>query len=160
MKRSELDLLYRSLDSSLTPGEQGRLDAALQRDQALREEYERLIRLRGLVEGQDSPSFQAGFTDRVMERLATESAANPVSKSAVGPASHCTAEAPPDFQIALSLMFRRMAVAASIAAMLLLTYNLATTGSVSLTASFGLSEELYPEDLYDARIALETEGAL
>ena len=152
MKRSELDLLYRSLDTSLAPGEQSRLDAALQRDQGLREEYERLIRLRGLVEGQESPSFPAGFTGRVMERLATESAA--------GPASNSTAEATPDFQIALSLMFRRMAVAASIAAMLLLTYNLATTGSVSLTASFGLTEELYPEDLYDARIALETEGAL
>ncbi len=152
MKRSELDLLYRSFDSSLTPGERSRLDAALQRDQDLRVEYERLIRLRGLVEGQESPAFQAGFTDRVMDRLATESAA--------GPTSNSTAEATPDFQIALSLMFRRMAVAASIAAMLLLTYNLATTGSVSLTASFGLTEELYPEDLYDARIALETEGAL
>ncbi|MCY4545898.1 MAG: hypothetical protein OXD39_11730 [Gemmatimonadetes bacterium] len=152
MKRSELDLLYRSLDTSLTPGERSRLDAALQRDQGLREEYERLMHLRGLVEGRESPAFQAGFTDRVMERLATESAA--------GPASNSTAEATHDFQIALSLMFRRMAVAASIAAMLLMTYNLATTGSVSLTASFGLTEELYPEDLYDARIALETEGAL
>ena len=152
MKRSELDLLYRSFDTSLTPGEQGRLDAALQRDQSLREEYERLMHVRGLVESQESPAFQAGFTDRVMDRLAMESAA--------GPASNPTDEATPDFQIALSLMFRRMAVAASIAAMLLLTYNLATTGSVSLTASFGLTEELYPEDLYDARIALETEGAL
>ena len=152
MKRSELDLLYRSLDSSLTPGEQCRLDAALQRDQGLRDEYERLIRLRVLVEGQESPSFQAGFTRRVMERLATEPAA--------GPASNSEDDATPDFQNALTIMFRRVAVAASIAAMLLLTYNLATTGSVSLTASFGLTEELYPEDLYDARIALETEGAL
>ena len=152
MKRSELDLLYRSLDASLTPGEQSRLDAALRRDQGLRDEYERLIRLRGLVEGQESPTFQAGFTRRVMERLATESEA--------GPASTYAGEASPDFENALALMFRRVAVAASIAAMVLLTYNLATTGSVSLTASFGLTEELYPEDLYDARIALETEGAL
>ncbi len=152
MKRSELDLLYRSLDASLTPGEQSRLDAALQRDQDLRDEYERLIRLRGLVESQESPSFQAGFTRRVMERLATESPA--------GTAADSAGEATPDFENALSLMFRRMAVAASIAAMLLLTYNLATTGSVSVTASFGLTEELYPEDLYDARMALETEGAL
>ncbi len=152
MKRSELDLLYRSLDASLAPGEQSRLDAALQRDQELRDEYERLIRLRGFVEGQESPTFQAGFTRRVMERLATESSA--------GPASNRAGEATQDFENALSLMFRRVAVAASIAAMLLLTYNLATTGSVSLTASFGLTEELYPEDLYDARMALETEGAL
>ncbi|MCY3774164.1 MAG: hypothetical protein OXG98_19340 [Gemmatimonadetes bacterium] len=152
MKRSELDLLYRSLDSSLTPGEQDRLDEALQHDQGLRDEYERLIRLRGLIEGQESPSFQAGFTRRVMERLATESAA--------GPATDAEYEATVDFQDALSLMFRRVAMAASIAAVLLLTYNLATTGNVSFTASFGLTEELYPEDLYDARIALETEGAL
>ena len=152
MKRSELDLLYRSLDASLTPGEQSRLDAALRRDQGLRDEYERLIRLRGLVEGQESPAFQAGFTRRVMERLATESGARPASDAA--------GEASPDFENALALMFRRVAVAASIAAIMLLTYNLATTGSVSLTASFGLTGELYPEDLYDARIALETEGAL
>ena len=152
MKRSEMDLLYRSLDASLTPGEQSRLDAALQRDPGLRDEYERLIRLRGLVEGQESPSFEAGFTRRVMERLATE--------STTGPTTDAEYEATVDFQDALSLMFRRVAVAASIAAVLLLTYNLATTGNVSLTASFGLTEELYPEDLYDARIAMETEGAL
>ena len=57
-------------------------------------------------------------------------------------------------------MFRKVAVAASVAAVLLLTYNLATSESVSITTSFGLTEELYPEDLYDARIALETEGEL
>ncbi len=152
MKRSDLDLLYRSLDSSLAPGEQSRLDAALQRDQGLRDEYERLIRLRGLVEGQESPSFQAGFTSRVMKRLASESPA--------GAETNPSAGAMPDFQDALPLMFRRVAVAASIAAILLLTYNLTTSGNISLTASFGLTEELFPEDLYDARMALETEGAL
>ena len=152
MKRSDLDLLYRSLDSSLLPGEQSRLDAALKRDQGLRDEFERLIRLRGMVGEQESPSFQPGFTRRVMERLASETAAEAASVSAGG--------ATPDFQDALPMMFRRVAVAASIAAVLLLSYNLTTSGSVSLTASFGLNGELYPEDLYDARIALETEGAL
>ena len=152
MKRSELDLLYRSLDASLTPGEQSRLDAALQRDPDLREEYERLVRLRGIVENQESPSFRADFSQRVMERLAAESAAIPAS----GPEG----EATPDFEDALPFMFRRMAVAASVAAVLLLTYNLATSESVSITTSFGLTEELYPEDLYDARIALESEGEL
>ena len=150
MKRSDHDLLHRSLDSSLTPGDQSRLDAALQRDPGLRDEYERLMRLRGLVEGQESPSFREGFSRRVMDRLDRLDCLD--LESTVGPAL--------DFQDSLSLMFRRVAVAASIAAILLLTYNLATSDSVSLTASFGLSEELYPEDLYDARIALETEGAL
>ena len=152
MKRSDLDLLYRSLDSSLTPGEQSRLDAALRSDQDLRDEYERLIRLRGLLEGKETPSFRAGFSSRVMDRLSSEFAAEAESKSAAGTTS--------DFQDALPMMFRRMAVAASIAAILLLTYNLTTSGSISLTASFGLTGELYPEDLYDARIALESEGAL
>ena len=152
MKRSELDLLYRSLDASLTPGEQRRLDAALRRDPDLRDEYERLVGLRGLVENQASPSFRADFSQRVMERLAAESAASPA------PNPEC--ETTPGFEDALSLMFRRMAVAASVAAVLLLTYNLATSESVSITTSFGLTEELYPEDLYDARIALESEGEL
>ena len=153
MKRSDHDLLHRSLDSSLTPGEKSRLDAALQRDPGLRDEYERLMRLRGLLEGQESPSFREGFSRRVMDRLDRLDRLDCLDlESTVGPAL--------DFQDSLSLMFRRVAVAASIAAILLLTYNLATSDSVSLTASFGLSEELYPEDLYDARIALETEGAL
>ena len=160
MKRSDLDLLYRTLDSSLTPGEQSRLDAALRRDPKLRDEYERLSRLHSLVDSQEPPSFRAGFTSRVMERLATESPASAETNPAAGRTPDAEGEAAPDFQVALSLMFRRVAVAASIAAVLLLTYNLATTGGVSLTASFGLNEELYPEDLYDARIALETEGAL
>lgn len=152
MKRSERDLLYRSLDSSLTPGEQTRLDAALRRDSGLRDEYERLVRLRGLVENQETPSFRADFSQRVMKRLAAESSAMPASNS--------ESEATPGFEDALSLMFRRVAVAASVAAVLLLTYNLATSDSVSINTSFGLTEELYPEDLYDARFALESEGEL
>ena len=152
MKRSELDLLYRSLDASLTPEEQSRLDAALRHDPGLRDEYERLVRLRSLVENQESPSFRADFSHRVMERLAAESAAIPASNPEGGTT--------PEFEDALPLMFRKVAVAASVAAVLLLTYNLATSESVSITTSFGLTEELYPEDLYDARIALETEGEL
>lgn len=152
MKRSELDLLYRSLDASLTPEEQSRLDTALRRDPGLRDEYERLVRMRNMVENQESPSFRADFSQRVMDRLAAE--------SAVRPASIPEGVAKPDFEDALPLMFRKVAVAASVAAVLLLTYNLATSESVSITTSFGLTEELYPEDLYDARIALESEGEL
>ncbi|MXY48968.1 MAG: hypothetical protein F4Y38_06645 [Gemmatimonadetes bacterium] len=152
MKRSELDLMYRSLDASLTPGEQSRLDEALRRDPGLRDEYERLVRLRSQVENLESPSFRADFSQRVMERLAAE--------STVIPASNPEGGTTPEFEDALSLMFRKVAVAASVAAVLLLTYNLATSDSVSITTSFGLTEELYPEDLYDARIALESEGEL
>ena len=152
MKRSELELLYRSLDASLTSRERSRLDAALRRDPGLRDEYERLVRLRSLVENQESPTFRADFSQRVMERLAAESAAMPASKTG--------SEAMPGFEDALSLMFRKVAVAASVAAVLLLTYNLVTSETVSITTSFGLTEELYPEDLYDARIALESEGEL
>ena len=152
MKRSDLDLLYRSLDASLTPGEQSRLDAVLRRDPGLRDEYERLVRMRSQVENQESPSFRADFSQRVMERLAAESTAIPASNPEGGTT--------PEFEDALSLMFRKVAVAASVAAVLLLTYNLTTSESVSITTSFGLTEELYPEDLYDARIALESEGEL
>ena len=152
MKPSERDLLYRSLDTSLTPGERSRLDAALRHDPGLREEYERLLQLRGLVENQKTPSFRADFSQRVMERLAAESEAIP--------ASNPEGKATPGFEDALSLMFRKFAVAASVAAVLMLAYNLATSENISITTSFGLAEDLYPEDLYDARIALESEGEL
>ena len=144
MKRSDLDLVYRSIDSSLISGEQIRLDTALRNDPDLRAEYERLVWLRSLVEEQNSPSFSEGFSNRVMNRLSLEPMSTTVS----------------EFQDLLAFMFRRVAVVASVVVILLLTYNLTSSGIVSLPASLGLSEELYPEDLYDARIALETEGTL
>ena len=144
MKRYDLDLVYRSIDSSLISGEQIRLDTALRNDPDLRAEYERLVWLRSLVEEQNSPSFSEGFSNRVMNRLSLEPMSTTVS----------------EFQDLLAFMFRRVAVVASFAVILLLTYNLTSSGNVSLPASLGLSEELYPEDLYDARIALETEGTL
>lgn len=144
MKRSDLDLVYRSIDSSLISGEQIQLDTALRNDPDLRAEYERLVWLRSLVEEQNSPSFREGFSNRVMNRLSLA----PMSTTVL------------DFQDLLAFMFRRVAVVASVAVILLLTYNLTSSGNVSLPASLGLSEEQYPEDLYDARIALETEGTL
>ena len=69
MKRSDLDLVYRSIDSSLISGEQIQLDTALRNDPDLRAEYERLVWLRSLVEEQNSPSFREGFSNRVMNRL-------------------------------------------------------------------------------------------
>ena len=48
MKRSDLDLVYRSIDSSLISGEQIQLDTALRNDPDLRAEYERLVWLRSL----------------------------------------------------------------------------------------------------------------
>ena len=144
MKRSDLDLVYRSIDSSLISGEQIQLDTALRNDPDLRAEYERLVWLRSLVEEQNSPSFREGFSNRVMNRLSLA----PMSTTVL------------EFQDLLAFMFRRVAVAAAVAVILLLTYNLTSSGNVSLPASLGLSEEQYPEDLYDARIALETEGTL
>ena len=144
MKRADLALLYRSLDSSLMPGEQNRLDTAFRNDPHLREEYEKLYRLRSLVEGQKPPSFRKGFPHRVMNRVNLES----------------TFIAVPNFQDLLSFMFRRVVLVVSIAVILLLTYNLAASGDFSLTASFGLPAGLHPEDLYDARIVLEMEGTL
>tara|TARA_B100001750_G_scaffold197528_1_gene170203 strand:- start:605 stop:1045 length:441 start_codon:yes stop_codon:yes gene_type:complete len=144
MKRSDLDLVYRSIDSSLISGEQIQLDTALRNDPDLRAEYERLVWLRSLVEEQNSPSFREGFSNRVMNRLSLA----PMSTTVL------------EFQDLLAFMFRRVAVVASVAVILLLTYNLTSSGNVSLPASLGLSEEQYPEDLYDARIALETEGTL
>ena len=144
MKRSDLDLVYRSIDSSLISGEQIQLDTALRNDPDLRAEYERLVWLRSLVEEQNSPSFREGFSNRVMNRLSLA----PMSTTVL------------EFQDLLAFMFRRVAVVASGAVILLLSYNLTSSGNVSLPASLGLSEEQYPEDLYDARIALETEGTL
>ena len=144
MKRSDLDLVYRSIDSSLISGEQIQLDTALRNDPDLRAEYERLVWLRSLVEEQNSPSIREGFSNRVMNRLSLA----PMSTTVL------------EFQDLLAFMFRRVAVVASVAVILLLTYNLTSSGNVSLPASLGLSEEQYPEDLYDARIALETEGTL
>lgn len=137
------DLLYRSLDGTLTPAEQAQLDLDLQESAVLRAERDELIQMRGLMENQTTPAFKIGFSHRIMQRLAAESQQNETDL----------------FVDDLSYMFRRVALAASIAAILLVSYNLASSDTISLAASFGIIEPTL-EDLHDVSMALMSEGAL
>ena len=137
------DLLYRSLDGTLTDTEQAQLDLALQESAVLRAERDELIQMRGLVAHQSPPGFQAGFSHRVMQRMAADLQPNETDL----------------FADVLSFMFRRVALAASIAAILLVAYNLASSDTISLAASFGIIEPTL-EDLHDVSMMLASEGAL
>lgn len=143
MNRPYHDLLYRSLDGALTPEEQAQLDAAIREDDALRAERDELMKVRRLMSHRADPVFRPGFSHRVMQRLAADMP------------THATDL----FVDSLAFMFRRVALAASVAVILLAAYNLADGDTVSLAATFGISEPTL-EDLHDVTMALESEGAL
>ena len=64
-------LLYTSLDKSLNGKEKQQLEEALRSSEALRAEKESLLEIRKKMASFE-PKFNAGFTDRVMEKIEQE----------------------------------------------------------------------------------------
>ena len=147
MNPSIRDLLYRSFDDPLSDKEQKQLEEALAASSELGEEYERLVSLRRMISNNASASFAPWFTQRVMQRINT------------GDKSSSESEA---FFSELSTMFRRVAFAAAIAAVMAVSYNLSQSDTFSLAASFGLRQQQEPtlEEMLDITLALEVEGSL
>ena len=144
MNIQQRDLLYRSFDDTLSDEERHRLDEALASSSELRDEYERLAQMRQMVSDGAAGSFQPWFAQRVMRRIAREGAAR---------------ESDLFFEELFS-MFRRVAIAAAVAAVIAISYNIYQSGSISIAATFGLQEEPALEEMLDVTLALESEGAL
>lgn len=107
MKTSAHDLLLRSLDSKLTPGEQEQLDKAMAQSEALRLEAEQLELLRQTVAGSVPRTFRPFFAERVLSRIRSEgSEMNPLS-----------------FFDALFATFRPLALAAVVILVVMLSFN-------------------------------------
>ncbi|SVA45119.1 uncharacterized protein METZ01_LOCUS97973 [marine metagenome] len=140
-------MLYRSFDDTLSDIEQEQLEDALATSAELGEEYERLVSLRRMISDNTSASFAPLFTQRVMQQIKTGDKPSTESEA---------------FFSELSTMFRRVAVAATIAAVMAVSYNLSQSDTFSLAASFGVRQQQEPalEEMLDVTLALEVEDSL
>ncbi len=69
MTKKDEKLLYKSLDTALSPAEQKRLDSALQTDPELGDERELLLGMRRQIAAAAYGPFQAAFNRQVMSRI-------------------------------------------------------------------------------------------
>jgi hypothetical protein len=124
MKRKVWKLLYESFDRQLSGEERHLLDRAREEAKELRREEEQIRRQRRLLASGDPPSFAPGFADRVLARLGEEKkrfAANDL------------------FYETLTTVFRRVALAAAALALVMVSYNIIRTGSVSVSGALAMA---------------------
>lgn len=119
MNKKIIELLYRSFDEELAPNERQRLDDALAKSAALREEKERMTAMRAMISDSSKKSFHPFFAEKVMRRLRQ-------------------AESDPEtFLDSLISVFRPVAFAAIIILIMLISYNLNKTENYSLAGALG-----------------------
>ena len=140
MKDKLLELLYRSFDDELTVQEADELAEALNRSEELRAERERIAEMRRAL-GSVNEDFGPFFAERVMNRLEARPAENGLENL---------------FQ-SLLLSFRRVALAGAIVAVGLLSYNLISTGDLSLNGAFAATETTL-EDVLQSPLATTLEN--
>jgi len=132
MKKRVLQLLYRSFDAELMLEEKQELEAALKMSPQLREERERVIALRESVSAGAAQSFGPFFAERVMRAITSAAEKRNGVET---------------FFASLQLAFRRVALVGAVAILLLLAYNFAKSGYVSVEAAFGMPQETLTEVL-------------
>jgi hypothetical protein len=123
MDNTLLELLRRSYDATLSPGEIERLDKALEADIELQQEKKHLDKLRGLLED-ERYAFDDHFADRVMERIATDEK-NPSENPFL-------------------YAFKRIALPGLVAAVILFLFTVFSSGTLSLDSILGV-DAVQPE---------------
>jgi anti-sigma factor RsiW len=108
MSKKISNLLLRSLDTTLTPQEQHRLNQALSRSGALRHELEQLKVMRQSIHQSGKRTFRPFFAERVMQRIETSAQQKPAEDT---------------FFFALKKVFRPVAIAAVIFIVVILSYQ-------------------------------------
>jgi anti-sigma factor RsiW len=132
MNKKVTDLLYRSFDGTLTPGEKEELNEALAKSRELREEKERITAMRSALSASAAKSFRPFFAERVMHAITSAAAQrNGVEL----------------FFDSLRFAFRRVAVVGATAILILLAYNLVKSGDISIAGAFGMPQETLEEVL-------------
>jgi hypothetical protein len=120
------ELLYRSFDDDLSPEEKHRLDEALEKSAELRTEQEKLSRMRKEISGSAEKSFEPLFVDRLMNRIQVENQKKSYSID--------------DFLDSLAWSFKRIALAASIAVIILLAVNIFQEKNISLDSLLAMPQ--------------------
>lgn len=132
MNKKVIDLLYRSFDGTLTPGEKEELNEALAKSRELREEKERITTMRSALSASAAKSFRPFFAERVMHAITSAT----VKRNGVEL-----------FFESLQFAFRRVAVVGATAILILLAYNLVKSGDISIAGAFGMPQETLEEVL-------------
>lgn len=122
MNERLLALLYRSLDTELSPAEQQELQAGLAASETLRAERRRIVEMRRTLHHQAARRFKPFFSSRVMARVRETRAGEDDSVKA------------------LLWAFKRVAVGAAVALLLLMANSVLLQNNRSFEALLGLPE--------------------
>ncbi len=132
------DLLYRSFDEQLSAEEQRKLDEALAQSPGLRHEKQVLEIIRNKLHRQmGSQKFRPFFAERVMAEIRARSRQEPFWESLVA-------------------VFRPVAIAAAIAMVAIIGYNLTQSKTISVTSALG-EPEITMEQMLDPSFAMTLE---
>jgi hypothetical protein len=140
MDKKNKVLLYKSFDSELNQDEKIILNKALSESEELRNEKEMIISIRKNVEKSKTTSFNPNFADQIMEKIQPSILPDESDR----------------FFESLSVVFRPIAIAATILIIIIAGYNMSTTDNYSLEGALGVPE-VTVNDAYDPSIALVTE---
>ena len=133
MNKKILKLLYRSFDDDLSEKEQKQLEEALKNSEELRREKKQIEAQRQAISDSAAQSFKPFFAERVMSRI----------QAIIGEEEN-TLEA---FYETLKSVFRRLAFAAAVIMIALITINLIIGESLSMDKAFYISEFTFEEVL-------------
>lgn len=127
MDKKMIDLLYRSVEQTLSEAEQRELDDALARSAELQQERELLQAMFHAAGSERRAGFAPFFDSRVMARIAA-------ARTNAGAVSELS------FFDSLVYAFQRVAVIGALAALAIIIYNLGTADTISLAQAFRLPE--------------------
>ena len=140
MDKKIKELLYRSFDSELSSEERKFLDNALSESEDLRNEKELISSLREKIKTSSTKSFNPGFADRVMKTIRSSKRSDESEQ----------------FFESLSVIFRPIAIAATVLIIIIAGYNMNKTDNYSLEGALGVPE-VTVNDVYDPSLALVSE---
>lgn len=139
MNKQMLALLYRSFDEPLTQEQLKELDDALSSSSELKQEKERIAKMRVLLSESAQKSFKPFFAEKVVQRV------NKLAKSGQE-----------IFFESLFKLFRPVAIAAAVVIITIVSYNLFKSGELSINSALG-QPELTFEDVIDPAFVLTME---
>jgi hypothetical protein len=133
-------LLYRSFEEQLNQEEYNKLEDGLENSFELREEKEKIIRIRRILQTDKIDTFKPFFADRVMNKL--EAAGKDLEEDSL-------------FE-SLFFLFKPVAIAATALIIVIACYNIVSTGQFSLEGAMGIPE-VTVDDAYEITVAVVME---
>ncbi len=137
-----LELLYRSFDDELSPEERKQLDEALQHSPELRAEQANISKMRSTINSSAEKSFGLNFADKVMSSIHAQKQLQTYIID--------------DYLDSLLWSFKRIALVASFALLLLLANNIFRGGDISIDSILAMPQ-ITLEDTWELTDLMEEE---